>query len=60
MPRVLAGRPLRGEPRVDTLARSLAVRFDDAAAAYILDGDVVPARSATVEAGPNISLLVPS
>jgi diacylglycerol kinase (ATP) len=60
MPRILAGRPLRGEPRVDTLARSLAVRFDDAAAAYVLDGDLVPARSATVEAGPSISLLVPS
>lgn len=59
MPRVLVGRSLTGEPRVDALARSLAIHFDDAKAAYVLDGDVVPARSATVEAGPSISVLVP-
>jgi len=59
MPRVLAGRPLTGEPRVDTLARSVAVHFEDAAAAYVLDGDVFPASSVSVEAGPRISLLVP-
>ncbi len=59
MPRAHAGRPLTGEPRVDTLARSLTVDFEDAAATYVLDGDVFPAPSVSVDAGPTISLLVP-
>jgi diacylglycerol kinase family enzyme len=59
MPRVLAGRPLTGEPRVDALARSIDVRFDDGAGAYVLDGDLVRAKRATVEAGPAMALLTP-
>jgi len=59
MPRVLAGRPLTGEPRVDALARSIAVTFEDDGGAYVLDGDVMHARAATVEAGPAISILGP-
>jgi diacylglycerol kinase (ATP) len=57
--RVLAGRPLTGEPRVDTLARSLAVTFEEASGAYVLDGDVMHGQAATVEAGPRISVLLP-
>jgi diacylglycerol kinase (ATP) len=58
--RVFAGRPLRGEPRIDVLARSLCVEFHEApAAAYVLDGDVFRAREARVEAGPLLPLIVP-
>jgi diacylglycerol kinase (ATP) len=60
LPRVLAGRPLKGEPRIDALARSLRVAFEGDAAAdggYVLDGDVVRARVAQVEPGPVISVL---
>jgi diacylglycerol kinase family enzyme len=56
MLRVLRGRPLRGEPRVDALARSLRVTFE-APDAYVLDGDVIGARSVTVEAGPLVHVL---
>jgi diacylglycerol kinase family enzyme len=57
MTRVIAGRPLGGEPRVDTLARTLSVDFDAEGAAYVLDGDLFRARSVTVEAGPPIAFL---
>jgi diacylglycerol kinase (ATP) len=59
LPRVLTGRPLRGEPRIDALARSLCIRFDDGPDAYVLDGDVFRAREATVEMGPRLSVLLP-
>jgi len=72
LPRVLLGRPLTGEPRVDTLARSLRLAFEDGASGapdrklandlsgsgYVLDGDRFAARAVTVEPGPVISLLV--
>jgi diacylglycerol kinase family enzyme len=58
VPRVLAGRPMRGEPQVDTLARSLRVVFPEATA-YVLDGDVMHARSVDIEPGPAIELLLP-
>jgi diacylglycerol kinase family enzyme len=57
MPRVIAGRPLGGEPGVDALARTLSVDFDGGGAAYVLDGDLFRAGSVTVEAGPPIALL---
>jgi diacylglycerol kinase (ATP) len=56
MPRVVSGRPLRGEPRIDALARSLRVTFETRDA-YVLDGDVIEARSVTVEAGPVVRVL---
>jgi diacylglycerol kinase (ATP) len=59
MPRVLAGRPLRGEPRVDALARSLRLRFEEPGGAYVLDGDIVCASEVRVEQGPVIRLMVP-
>ncbi len=55
--RVLTGRPLRGEPRVDALARALHVDFDGELGGYVLDGDSFRARAARVEPGPVFSLL---
>ena len=57
LPRVLAGRPLTGEPRVDTLARSLSVSFEGETGGYVLDGDVFGARAVHLDAGPVLSLL---
>jgi diacylglycerol kinase (ATP) len=59
LPRVLLGWPLRGEPRVDTLASSAAIDFAGEAGAFVLDGDLFRARSIIVRTGPPISLLVP-
>jgi diacylglycerol kinase family enzyme len=58
VPRVLAGRAMRGEPHVDALAHSLRVAFPETTA-YVLDGDVMRASSVGVEAGPPIELLLP-
>jgi hypothetical protein len=58
VPRVLAGRPMRGEPHVDALARSLRIAFPETTA-YVLDGDVMRARSVCVEAGPSVEILLP-
>jgi len=59
LPRVLSGRPLRGEPRVDALAASVAIDFAGESGAFVLDGDVFRARSVVVRTGPRISLIVP-
>jgi diacylglycerol kinase family enzyme len=58
VPRVLLGRPMRGDPCVDCLAHSLRVDFDGAEA-YVLDGEMRWARYVHVEAGPVIKLLLP-
>jgi diacylglycerol kinase family enzyme len=58
VPRVLAGLPMRGGPRVDALARSLRIAFP-ATGAYVLDGDLMRARSADVETGPAVEILLP-
>jgi diacylglycerol kinase family enzyme len=59
MPRVLAGRPLRGDPRVDALVRTLTLHFGDTERPYVLDGDVLRARRVDVEAGPEVRVIVP-
>jgi diacylglycerol kinase (ATP) len=59
LPRVLLGRPLVGDPRVDTLARSLRLSFEGPDGAYILDGDLLRARSVSLEPGPVISWISP-
>jgi diacylglycerol kinase (ATP) len=59
LPRVLAGRPLRGTPRVDALARTFVVRFARGAATYLLDGDLQHAETVRVECGPVLRLLLP-
>ncbi len=58
LPRAVTGRPLLGEPRLDALARSLRVGFEEGeGGGYVLDGDVFRARAAKVEAGPVLSVL---
>jgi diacylglycerol kinase (ATP) len=57
--RALTGRPLTGEPHVDTLARSVSLAFEEANGGYILDGEVLRARRVTVESGPIVSVLAP-
>jgi hypothetical protein len=57
MPRVLVGKPLRGEPRVDTLALSVDWVFGEDGGAYVLDGDVFHATVVRVSAGPALTLL---
>jgi diacylglycerol kinase family enzyme len=52
--RVVAGRPLVGEPRIDELARSVRVDFAPSPAAYVLDGDLMLARSVVIETGPRL------
>jgi diacylglycerol kinase (ATP) len=58
VPRVLTGRAMRGEHHVDALAASLDVRFDGEGA-YVLDGDVLRARSVRVTPGPELRFVVP-
>jgi diacylglycerol kinase family enzyme len=59
MPRALAGLPLHGDPRVDTLARSLRVDFGTGDGAYVLDGDLLRARWVAVEPGPVLCVIEP-
>ena len=51
LPRVLAGRPLRGEGHVDRLATELTVTFPRPST-YVLDGDRIVASRVTVTPGP--------
>ena len=57
MPRVLAGRPLRGAHHVDALAEHLALRFTSERRAYVLDGDLFAASLVQVSAGPTLRFL---
>jgi diacylglycerol kinase family enzyme len=57
--RVVAGRPLVGEPRVDALARSLRLDFAGDGGSYVVDGDVLRARSIVIEPGPVLQLFHP-
>jgi diacylglycerol kinase family enzyme len=57
LPRVVAGKPLTGDPRVDTLAAELTVSFARPGAAYVLDGEVFPASAVRVTLGPTLSVL---
>ena len=58
--RALAGKALRGEPRVDALARAMRVEFDGGgdSGAYVIDGDVLRSPWVEVDAGPEIHLLM--
>ncbi len=59
LPRVLSGRPLRGEGHVDALARELVLRFPEPrlVGSYVLDGELLRAREVRVSAGPTIGHL---
>lgn len=60
MPRVLLGRPLRGEPRVDALAAEATLAFTGNERAYILDGEVFRARQVRISMGRRVRFLLPS
>jgi hypothetical protein len=61
LPLVLAGRPLLGAGNVDTLARSVELRFggveDDGDGAYVLDGELLRAERVMITAGPVLRIL---
>jgi diacylglycerol kinase (ATP) len=61
LPLVLAGRPLLGAGNVDTLARSVELRFggveDDGDRAYVLDGELLRAERVVITAGPVLRIL---
>jgi diacylglycerol kinase family enzyme len=59
LPRVLAGRPLRGDPSIDAIVRSLDVHFEGAQDRYVLDGEVFAAGAVEVGVGPRIEILSP-
>jgi diacylglycerol kinase family enzyme len=60
VPRVLSGRAMRGGPRVDALATSLRVAFqNDDRGAYVLDGDAMRAQEVRIAAGPLARVLTP-
>lgn len=56
MPRVLAGRPLR-DPKIDTLAATLSLRFPEGTGAYVLDGDLLRSDHVEVSAGPTLRIV---
>lgn len=56
MPRVLAGRPLR-DPKIDTLATTLSLRFPIGSGAYVLDGELLRRDHVEVTAGPVLRIL---
>jgi transposase-like protein len=59
-PLVLAGRRIGGPGHFDDLAREFVVRFPDGSpGAYVLDGDVLRARSVRVCAGPIVQIAEP-
>lgn len=49
--RVLSGLPLR-DPKVDTLAKRITLRFPEGTGAYVLDGELLRSDFVEVEAGP--------
>ena len=57
LPLVLAGRPLFGKGRVDTLAGSLTLHFPERDGAYVLDGELVRAERVDVTPGPVLRIL---
>ncbi|MCL2447395.1 MAG: hypothetical protein FWD17_00455 [Polyangiaceae bacterium] len=59
MTRVLLGQPLAGEPRVDALAQNVRIDFAGDGGSYVVDGDVLRARSIVIESGPLLRMMVP-
>lgn len=64
MPWVLAGKPIGGAGSFDGLCERFVVRFPSNGAAqdegpYVLDGDLLAARSVTVTAGPELDVVKP-
>ena len=57
MPLVLAGRPLRGAGRIDSLASCVTLRFPERDGAYVLDGELLGTEHVEVTAGPVLRIL---
>jgi diacylglycerol kinase (ATP) len=57
LPLVLAGRPLLGSGRVDTLAKTLTLRFPEYDGAYVLDGELLRAERVDVTPGPVLRIV---
>ena len=57
LPRVLAGRPLRGAPHLDLTAARLEVRFERPEP-YTLDGDLFEAEALAIESGPRLRMVL--
>ena len=51
--RVLSGTPLR-DPKVDTLAERITLRFPEGTGAFVLDGELLRSDVVEVEAGPTL------
>jgi diacylglycerol kinase family enzyme len=49
--RVLSGVPLR-DPKIDTLAKTVTLRFPEGTGAYVLDGELLRSDRVEIEAGP--------
>ena len=60
MPRVLMGRPLHGEPRVDAVASEATVTFTGDENAYIVDGELLRASRVHIGVGRRVTFLLPS
>jgi diacylglycerol kinase family enzyme len=56
MPRVLAGRPLRG-PKLDALTARLSLRFPPHRGAYVVDGELLRSDDVAITAGPSLVVL---
>ena len=54
--RVLSARPLR-DPKIDTLAERLTLRFPEGRGAYVLDGDLIRSDVVDVTAGPTLRIV---
>jgi len=60
MPRVLMGRPLRGEPHIDVLATQATLAFTSNETTYIVDGELLRARQVRIGMGRRVTFLLPS
>ncbi len=57
LPRVVAGKELRGRDHVDELARGFDVRFTGPMCTYVLDGDLFSSPEVRVAPGPELRVL---
>jgi diacylglycerol kinase family enzyme len=56
LPRVLTGRPLKGQPHVDRLARAARISFP-CPQSYTLDGDLFRSSEIEIAIGPRLSIV---
>jgi diacylglycerol kinase family enzyme len=56
--KVLQGRPLSGEPHLDTFASSVLIKAS-LPIPFILDGELFEAKEIKIETGPNLEIIIP-